>query len=331
VTKYPPPYPRKDFSFDDPIPPREDQTDYVYTQGTISVDDPTFASRLRRRELGQKRLYQMKKYFNDRKRIKLGGASPVDVTPSTDDKEDSGEYSKGRGTTKAAKSLAQYPQNLPETECIRDLCARLLEEQKARRQTARHPVMTEAFPNRSAPLDDRWTACKHMLAILNDARHDQLESKIAGVVRAVRERSISEAILREVMNVGEMIRHKRIKEGRAYQKYNPRPRKRLSQIVDLANLPPIGEDIFGGATRLLGIGASAVASAYGLDMRPLQSVYRAFRRKRTKARMTVPKAPKPEAPLPHQQEYDELVRRSAERRKAREKRAAAGTMSIDGT
>lgn len=308
-------YPRKDWSFDDPIPPRESQIDYVYTQGKVAVDNPVFG-----RVPGRRELRQIRAYLSRKNRVRLGGKTDTDVTPST----------KGEPLLQQNKDRSPAQATLAH-ECIRDLLAIVLKEQQARRQTAKLPMVQESFPNATGNLDDRWETCKQCLTILNEMRKDQLDTKVNVVVAAVREAAMARAFLRDVVSVQDYLHGKREKDLALEHKYQNKNAKPLSAIVDLNNLSPVREDILGGATTLLGIGASAIAHAYGLDMSPLQSVYRAFRRKRTKARMTVPKAPKPEAPLPHQQEYDELVRRSAERRKARERRAAAGTISIDGT
>jgi hypothetical protein len=311
MTKYPPPYPRKDWSYDDPIPPRESQVvDYVYTQGKVAVDDPVFAV-INGKAFGQKQLRQIRAYLNSKKRVRLGNKTDTDVTPST-----KGETLLQQNKDRSPAQATLHPSSMVAAECVCDLFAIVLKEQQARRQSARLPMVRESFPNPKATLDQRWDSCKQNLAILNDMHRDQLDSRVAGVVRALRERSFSESIVREVMNVGEMLRHKRIKEGRAYQKYNPRPRKRLSELVDMANLPAVHEDVLSGMGAMLGMAGSAVASAYGLHLEPLAKVYHILRRKRRRdfARMLPRQHQTKVSPFPHQAQFDAFVQRNLARK-----------------
>jgi hypothetical protein len=341
MTKYPPPYPRKDFSFDDPIPSRENETKHIPSQGCIDVDGPVFAV-INGKALGQKQLRQLRHYVGTKKRVRLGSKTLVDVRPHT-----KGDPRVNQNIARSSAQNTLRPDSMPAiaNECVRDLFAIILKEQKDKRQTAKLPMVAEPFPNASGNLEERWQACKQYLDILNDLKKAEIEGKVNAVIRTLQESAAARKVLVDVMTVEDNIRYQRQKDTESDQrrveqsyedehrkrlgkKYEPKHRKRyLGEIVDLQNLPPVTEDFVGAAGTLLGIGASSLAHAYGIDMSPLQSVYRAFRRKRAKPRMTTPKQPKPQPPLPHEREYQEFVRRNAERRKQREVRAAQGTMT----
>jgi hypothetical protein len=342
VTKYPPPYPRKDFSFDDKVPERPDTTKH-YPDVTISVDNPNFAYRGRQLK-GQRQLALIRAYFDQKKKVRLGGSTLVNTKPATDDRE-KGAFQQNKDRSPAQKTL--HPDSQPVLyECMKDLFEIVLQQQTARRQSARLPMVSESFPDRNATVDQRLEAARQYRAIINDMAKEQIDSRANAVVRAIKDQAAARALLRDVMTVQDSIRyqrqrntesdHRRMEQSyedrhrkRLGAKYEPKHRKRyLGEIVDLQNLPPVfREDFAGAAGSLLGIAGSSVAHAYGLNLSPLQSVYRAFRRKRTKARMTTPKQPKPQPPLPHEREYQEFVRRNAERRRQRELRAAQGTMT----
>jgi hypothetical protein len=320
MTNYPPPYPRDDWSFDDAVPKRPDTTKH-YPDVTISVDEPVFRY-LGKSKNGQKQLALIRRYFDGKKKIRLGGVTVVSTTPTTNDRE-KGAFQQNRDRTDSQKTL--HPGSMPVlNECMKDLFEIVLQQQQKKRQSARLPMVAESFPDRSGTVDQRLQAAKQHLDILNEKKRDENESKAATIIEAIKEQATAQALLRDVLTVGEYLRARRFKDVELEQKYNNKTAKRLGQIIDLNNLPPVRENFVGGAETLLGLGADTVAQAYGLGSAysTLKRTVRAFRNRRSHHDVSslVRMAPitKPEKPKPsyaHQKEFDAFVARN-ERRKA---------------
>jgi hypothetical protein len=200
------------------------------------------------------------------------------------------------------------------TECVRDLFAIVLKEQKAKRKSAKLPMVTESFPNANGTRQERMEACKQSLDILNDLKKEEIEGRVNAVIRTLGEAAAARSFLRDVMTVGDYLRYQREKDTELdqllEQMYENKNRKRLGEIIDLSNLPKVQrEDFASGAETLLGRGADIIAHAYGLGgaYSTLKRTVRAFRNRRSHhdvsslvrmAAITKPKEPKPSSRAP---------------------------------
>src|SRR5262249_1213363 len=153
----------------------------------------------------------------------------------------------------------------------------------------------------------RLNSCREMLRLLDGVDRDAIVSRANTIVRTLKEAATARQFVTHILTVDEVLRRQREKTVALEHKYNNKNAKRLGEIIDLSNLPPVHEDFVGAAGTLLGIAGSSLAHAYGINPSPLRSIYRSFRKKRARPRMTTPK--QPHAPVyAHPQQWDEFLR-----------------------
>src|SRR5262249_48326565 len=142
----PPPYPRDDWSFDDKIPPRENETEYVPSQGKIATDNPTFTTTGKSKG-GQDQLKLVGKLPRNKKKVKLGAGTEVDTTPAT-----KGEPLANQNRDRSDSQRTLHAGAMPYIHEMKKAVEVLLRRQKKQRKYARLPVnmtVSGEFPERN--------------------------------------------------------------------------------------------------------------------------------------------------------------------------------------
>jgi hypothetical protein len=215
-----------------------DGPDKLRPKTIVDVKHPVFQGSYSA-ELGALVLKSLRRARKLKKRTRLlGGKTPVDTSPCKDGSVDVTQAG-SRPTSKAMKTLKQYPD--PNTELkVKRLFDELLTRQQAKKKKRfKLPVdlsISGTFPQPNNSLTERMNECRDMLRLLHDWERTDCDHKAQTTIRVVKEH------YREQKRIAQLI---------AEQK------KRLVTINDNAVL--VDEGIFSTAA---GIGVGLVARSF---------------------------------------------------------------------
>jgi hypothetical protein len=115
----------------------------------------------------------------------------LDPKADSDPHGDSGSL-KGRGSSRAAKTLGKYPAGTLTKESV-DFVVALLEETKKRIAANQRIIklpkhLGGVFPDVKASLEERWQAVHELTQYLHDIRRDDISTKVRAIISSIKGR-----------------------------------------------------------------------------------------------------------------------------------------------